>query len=432
MSLSQSFKAWYTSTPVLRFVFSLLRNVKPVAVFGKTAFVTRYKDVADVLQRQQDFTVYQIDGYKMAEMGNIFVLGMDESLEATRDREMLRKVILRGDLDFIRKFIRQKGDELIQQAMTTTGTTPPPGAAPATTPTGTAQTARAPGTAPTTHRIDTVDGYARLASVRLVAGYFGVPADEKKMMQWQRAIFNEAFVNLNNDPTIKQTGMVAAKEVATHLANLITERQQHPDDLPDNVLNRLIRQQKNTDWLDNDAVKRNILCILGVVENTSKVVTHTIDQLLRRPDVLALARSAAIAGDMDTVKKYCFEALRFNPHNPAILRYCKDGATVGQGTRHERKIPPGTTVYAATLGAMFDPEVVSNPKQFDPNRNVDYMHFGHGPHICTGRYISEVTVPELVAGLLKLNHLRRAKGRQGQIIYDQLVFPNSLILEFEG
>ena len=424
MSLPQSFKAWYTSTPVLRFVFSLLRNVKPVAVFGKTAFVTRYKDVADVLQRQQDFTVYQIDGYKMAEMGNIFVLGMDESLEATRDRDMLRKVILRGDLDFIRNFIRQKGNELIQQARTTPGTPPSPGATPATLTPGT--------TPPPTHQIDTVDGYARLASVRLVAGYFGVPADEKKMMQWQRAIFNEAFVNLNNDPVIKQAGMIAAKEVATHLANLITERQQHPDDLPDNVLNRLIRQQKNTEWLDNDAVKRNILCILGVVENTSKVVTHTIDQLLRRPAAFALARSAAVAGDIDTVKKYCFEALRFNPHNPAILRYCKDGATVGQGTSHETKIPPGTTVYAATLGAMFDPEVVSNPKQFDPNRNVDYMHFGHGPHICTGRYISEVTVPELVAGLLRLNNLRRAKGPKGQIIYDQLVFPNSLILEFEG
>jgi cytochrome P450 len=410
MNLSQSFKAWYTSTPVLRFAFGALRSIKPVAVFGKTAFVTRYKDVADVLERQQEFTVYQIDGYKMAEMGNIFVLGMDESLEATRDRDMLRKVILRGDLDFIRTFIRQKGAELIAQAASSTS--------------------QALTTGP--HQIDTVNGYARLASVRLVAGYFGVPADEQQMMQWQRAIFNEAFVNLNNDPAILQTGMVAAKEVATHLANLITERNQHPDDLPDNVLNRLIRQQATTEWLDNDAVKRNILCILGVVENTSKVVTHVIDQLLRRPAIFAIARSAAVAGDMATVKNYCFEALRFNPHNPAILRFCKDGATVGQGTPHEQKIPPGTTVYAATLGAMFDPEVVSNPKEFDPNRNVDYMHFGHGPHLCTGKYISEVTVPELVAGLLKLKNLRRAKGPKGQIIYDQLVFPNSLILEFDG
>jgi cytochrome P450 len=400
MSLSQSFKAWYTSTPVLRFLFSILRTIKPVAVFGKTAFVTRYNDVADVLTRQEDFTVYQIDGYKMAEMGNIFVLGMDASLEATRDREVLRQVIRRNDLDFIRIFIRGKGAELIAAAKEE-------------------------------QQIDVVNGYARVAAVRLVAGYFGVPADEKKMMEWQRAIFNEAFVNLNNDPAILQKGMVAAKEVSAHLTTLIAERQQQPGQLEDNVLDRLIGKQKDLPWLDDEAVKRNILCILGVVENTSKVVTHVIDQLLRRPAVMAKARDAAMAGDFHTVRNYCFEALRFNPHNPAILRFCKNGSVVGQGTRHQSKIPPGTTVYAATLSAMFDPEVVSHPKEFNPGRKVDYMHFGHGPHICTGRYISEVTVPELVSGLLQLKNLRRAKGRKGQIIYDQLVFPNSLYLDFD-
>jgi cytochrome P450 len=400
MNLSQSFKAWYTSTPVLRFLFSILRTIKPVAVFGKTAFVTRYNDVADVLTRQEDFTVYQIDGYKMAEMGNNMILGMDASLEATRDKEVLRQVIRRNDLDFIRIFIRGKGAELIAAAKEE-------------------------------RQIDVVNGYARVAAVRLVAGYFGVPADEKKMMEWQRALFNEAFVNLNNDPAILQKGMVAGKEVTTLITALIAERQQQPGRLQDNVLDRLIEKQKDLPWLDDEAVKRNILCILGVVENTSKVVTHVIDQLLRRPAVMAKARAAAMAGDLYTLRDYCFEALRFNPHNPAILRFCKNGSAVGQGTRHQTKIPPGTTVYAATLSAMFDPQVVSRPREFNPARKVDYLHFGHGPHICTGRYISEVTVPELVSGLLQLKNLRRAKGRKGQIIYDQLVFPNSLYLDFD-
>jgi cytochrome P450 len=400
MKLSESFKAWYTSTPVLRLAFSFLRNVKPVAVFGKTAFVTRYKDVADILQRQDEFTVYQIDGYKMEAMGNKFVLGMDASLEATRDRDLLRQVIRREDLSWIRILIRENGAELIQDALGQ-------------------------------RQIDVVNGYARVAAVRLVASYFGVPANEKKMMQWQRAIFDEAFVNLSNDPVIHERGMIAAKEVAAHLDMLIKERKQHPGDLQDNVLNRMIKKQKDYDWLDDDAVRRNILCILGVVENTSKVVTHVIDQLLRRPEVFEKAKAAAIAEDLGTIKNYSFEALRFNPHNPAILRFCKAGAVVAKGTGHESRIPAGTTVYAATLGAMFDPEIVKNPKEFDADRNIDYMHFGHGPHLCTGRYISEVTVPELVSGLLKLKNLRRAKGRAGQIVYDHIVFPNRLMLDFD-
>jgi cytochrome P450 len=400
MSLSQSFRAWYTSTPVLRFAFGLLRNVKPVAVFGKTAFVTRYHDVVDVLQRQDDFTVYQIDGYKMSAMGRNFVLGMDDTKEAARDRDLLRQVIKRTDLELIRSLIRHIGSGLIADAL----------------PAG---------------RIDTVDGYARMAAVRLVARYFGVPADEKKMMEWQRTIFTEAFVNLTNDPAILEKGKQAAKELEVVLNQLLAERKQQLDTLEDNVYNRLILRQKDLAWLDDEAVKRNIACILGVVENISKVVTHVIDQFLRRPAVFEMVRTAAVSGDIATVQNYCFEALRFNPHNPAILRFCKDGATVGKGTRHEGRIPPGTTIYAATLSAMFDPEVVRNPKDFDPDRNVDYLHFGGGPHLCAGRYITEVCVPELIAGLLRLKNLRRAKGRQGQIIYDELVFPNSLILEFD-
>lgn len=399
MSIKKSVQAWVSSTPVLRTAFGVLRTIRPVAVIGKKVFVTRYRDVADVLTRETEFTVHEIDGYKMEVMGNPFVLGMDASPETTRDRKMLQQVIKREDLGNIRVFIRDTASKLIAESLPKKS-------------------------------INVVNEYARLACVRLVAVYFGVPADEKKMMQWQRAIFNEAFTNLNNDPVIHQRGMVAAKEIADHIMNLIKERQQQSN-LEDNVLNRLILKQPENEWLDDNAVRRNILCILGVVENTSKVVTHVIDQLLKRPGEFKKTMEAAKAGDMDTVRKYTFEALRFNPHNPAILRFCKHGAVIGAGTKHERKIRPGTTVYAATLGGMFDPEVVKNPREFDPERNVEYMHFGYGPHTCTGKYISEVTAPELVAGLLRLKNLRRAPGKAGRITYDEIVFPERMMLEYD-
>lgn len=398
MSLSTVFQSWFTSTPVLRTAFSVLRSVKPVARFGKTVIVTRYEDVMDVLKRETDFTVHEIDGYKMEVMGNPFVLGMDASPETTRDRDMLRQVIRREDLGLIRNMIKQIGAELIEQAKAK-------------------------------HQIDTVNEYARLASVRIVAQYFGVPADEPTMMRWQRAIFNEAFVNLDNNKEIHEQGMVAAKEIADYLMQLIQERKQQTD-LPDNVLNRLIKKQKDNPWLDDVAVRRNILCILGVVENTSKVVTHIIDQLLRRPDIMEKVRQAVAAKDMDAVHGYCFDILRFNPHNPVILRFCKNGSVIGAGKPYERKVPPGCTIYAATLSAMFDGNIVKDPKSIQP-RKVEYMHFGYGPHLCTGRYISEVNVPELVAGLVQLKGLRRAPGKKGKISYEKLVFPKSLVLDFD-
>lgn len=400
MNITDSVKGLLTSTPVLRTAFSLLRRTRPVAIFGKTAIVTRYKDVMDVLVRENDFTVYEIDGWKMDRMGNIFVLGMDASPQTTLDRNMLKQVIKREDLDTIRVLIKKIAGELIAEASVD-------------------------------GKIDVVNGYARLASVRIVAQYFGVPADEKTMMHWQRSIFSEAFANLTDNKAVRERGLAASKEISDHLKQLIASRKQEAGTLPDNILNRLIRQQKDNAWLDDNAVRRLILCILGVVENTSKAVTHMIDQLLKRPEIYKQAATAARNNDITTVHKYAFEALRFNPHNPVILRYCKNGAVIGNGTRHERTIPPKTTVYAATLSAMFDPEVVSNPDQFDPERKTEFMHFGYGPHICVGRYVSEVTIPEMIAGLLRLKNLRRAPGPSGRIVYEELVFPKRLVLEFD-
>jgi cytochrome P450 len=399
MSLSTYFKGWITSTPVLRMAFGVLRSVKPVARFGKTVIVTHYDDVMDVLKRENDFTVHEIDGYKMDIMGNPFVLGMDASPETTRDRDMLRQVIRRDDLDLIRTMIRKIGSELIDQAKSKKS-------------------------------IDTVDEYARLASVRIVALYFGVPADEPTMMRWQRAIFNEAFVNLANNKKVHEEGMVAAKEIADYLMQLILARKQQTAPLDDNVLNRLIKKQSDNPWLDDDAVRRNILCILGVVENTSKVVTHIIDQLLKHPEIFEKVKHAAANNDMETVHGYCFDILRFNPHNPVILRFCKNGAVIGEGKTYECDVPAGSTIYVATLSAMFDKDKIKDPKEIHP-RNVEYMHFGYGPHLCTGRYISEVNVPELVAGLIQLKGLRRTPGRKGRIIYVDLVFPKSLVLNFD-
>jgi cytochrome P450 len=401
MSISNFFQAWITSPPVLRTAFSILRKVQPVAIFGKTVIVTRYNDVKDVLKRDKEFTVHQIDGYKMEILGAPFVLGMDSSPEATHDKEALMMVIKREDLDWVRILIRKIGTDLIEKAKPN-------------------------------KQIDTVDEYARFGAAQLVAQYFGVPADEKTMMRWQRNIFDDAFVNLKNDPAIHEKGMIAGKEIVPYVANLIAERKKQTTTLEDNILNRLINKQKDIPWLDDDAVRRNILgVILGVVENTSKVVTQVIDQLLQRPELMETVKQAAIKGDMDTVRAYCFDILRFNPHNPVILRYCTNGAVIGAGTAHEKKIKPGSTIYAATISAMFDPEAVPNPKEIDPARKVDYLHFGHGTHQCTGRYITEVNVPELVAGLLRLPNLRRAPGKPGKLKYVDLVFPESLVLQFD-
>jgi cytochrome P450 len=127
---------------------------------------------------------------------------------------------------------------------------------------------------------------------------------------------------------------------------------------------------------------------------------------------------------MDSVKGYAFEALRFNPFAPIIVRFCGKGAALGN-----HHVPAQKTVYAVTSSAMFDSAVVDHPNDFRPDRSIEYLHFGHGLHRCQGHVINGVQVPELVAAVLRLKNLRRASGKDGQVTYGG-PFPERFLVEF--
>ena len=64
----------------------------------------------------------------------------------------------------------------------------------------------------------------------------------------------------------------------------------------DDVLGRLLALQNAAHpWLDDLAVRRNLAgVIVGAVDTTSKFVALAIDELLRRPEMLAGARECAL------------------------------------------------------------------------------------------------------------------------------------------
>ena len=71
--------------------------------------------------------------------------------------------------------------------------------------------------------------------------------------------------------------------------------------------------------------------------------------------------------------EYVFEALRFNPHNPLIVRRCLRDARLGSGS-YETNVRAGSTVYALTLSAMFDKDVFAEPETFRIDRPRDAGH----------------------------------------------------------
>lgn len=389
---------------ILRPVFTLLRKIAPILVFGKTAIVTRFNDVVEVLKRDTDFTIGPINASKIDQIDGPFILGMDASPQYTTEKTALREAVRRDDLEDIRQFVAESAGAMIDAAR-------PQG------------------------RIDVVNGFARVVALRVVGSYFGMPGpDDPTMMRWMRDIFHYIFADLTNSPSVLQDALNSVGELKKHMdAQIVARKASAGQDHGDDVLGRLLALQDAAHpWLDDHAVRRNLSGnIVGAVDTTSKFVALAMDELLRRPRTMADARVCALKGDVEAVRHYAWEAVRFNPHHPLQVRFCAHDTTIAQGQKRSKAIPAATHTYAATLSAMFDPEVFASPNEFNGKRETEYLHFGYGMHTCFGKAINGVQIPELVAALLQLPNLRRAPGSAGQVLYDG-PFPNRLVLEFDS
>jgi cytochrome P450 len=399
---------WATSPRVLRFGCAVLRHLAPVLVLGKRAFVVRHDDVIEVLTRDRDFTIAEINGQRTERSNGPFVLSLDRGAQHDREKALLNAVVLREDLERVRSIVVGAAQRCVESAE----------------PRG---------------RIDLVQELTRVVPLRVIEHYFGVPGPSDAVMQrWLRALFQELFLNATDDQDVVLAGVAAFNELRPYLLDLIPRRRKElatRGEAPNDVLGRMIAfqtQEPYRSWLDDDAIARNISgLIIGALETTSKAAILVVEELFRRPSALERAKQLAFDDNQEGLRDYVLEALRFNPFAPVVTRYCASDAALGTGRGLPRKVPAGTTVFAVTLSAMFDPEAVARPGAFRPGRRMDYLHFGYGLHRCQGHLINHVQVPELVGAVLRLQGLRRIPDAQGDIAYDG-PFPDRFVVQFDA
>ena len=389
--LRQWFSRVFANPRLLRAIFALFRRFCPVVKLGGTVVVTRHADVVEILDRDENFTIAEINAARMDRVSGPFILGMDRSAQFDREAAAIRAVVRPGDLDYIRQIVSRNARSLIEAAR----------------PNG---------------RLDIAGNYSRLVAARVVTEYLGVPGPtEHILMQWLRALFWDVFLNRNDDPLVRRAADCAAGELRDYLKGLIAQRRKEA--VGDDLLTRLICAQT----LDDDAVRRNISgIIVGAVDTTVTATVQAFDELLRNPSAYAVARAAAESGDTSLLESCCYEALRFNPQTAALLRYSRADTSLASCAR----IAGSTDVLLLTLSAMFDAKGFPDPDQFSPNRPLDsYLHFGHGMHHCYGYLVNGVQIPGLISALLLEPNLRRGSGRFKGTIYEG-PFPDRYVVEF--
>ena len=146
------------------------------------------------------------------------------------------------------------------------------------------------------------------------------------------------------------------------------------------------------------------------------VAPQAMEQLLRRPEALADAHKAAVAGNDARLHDIVIEAMRFDPLAPGLPRMALADWTIARGTRRATTIPKGAIVLAAFASAMMDERRIFEPRRFKPGRPpCEYIHFGSGMHECFGRYINHATLHRMLKPLLRRLNVRRLPGPLGKL-----------------
>ena len=375
--------------------FAELRDSRPILQSPLATLVAQFRDVEEILHREE---IFSVSPYLPRMMGVIgpFVLSQDITPGYDHDISVMRLVVRREDLARVKNLVSRHAAEIVGEIFGGSGP------------------------------VDIVQTLTRKVPVRLADEYFGFSAPhDEQMMGWARACFREFFIDLFNDPVVRAPAVAAGAEMRQRLDALLAERRASGIGDKDDVMGRLLCVQRAGDVaaLDDNGMQRTLMgLVIGMVGTTSQAAVQALLMLFARPDALVAAAAAAKADDDDTLEGLVFEALRFRPINPMVVRVAKDDYRLAAGEPHETLIRKGTTVFALTWSAMFDPRVLDSPEEFRPTRpDYHYLHFATGRHACYGRYISRIQIPQILKPLLKLDGLRAT----GAPVYDG-TFPETL------
>lgn len=384
-------------------LFKFMRKHMPIITAGETTIVALAEDVKEVLGDSARFTA-GLYGPKMVAVTGPFILGVDDTPLYHHDHAAMDRAVRREDVTGL-------GDAMLGYARELV--------------------------AASDGEIDVVSELADPALIRAIDAYFGTPGpDGATQARWARDIFWELFINVSNLAETRERALADAALWREHLDGLIAARKsalEAGDDVPDDVLTRLLRLQSEGEPNFHDiSIRHNILGdIVGWIPTVSNSMARAVNVLLDREDELAGAQAAARAGDRELVGQYVWEALRFSPQNFALLRLVEADQVIAAGTDRETTVKAGSTVFAATLSAMHDERAISAPDEFRIDRPwSDYMLFGHGLHTCYGQQIVRHQLPAMMTALLEGPAIKRAHGKAGDLKWEG-PFPSGLTVGFD-
>jgi len=373
---------WQKSNPLE--MYQELRDFRPVANMSKipglklginspdTIYLSKRVDIIETMEQPGIFTVLPYSR-KMKALGG-HMLAADETDFNNIEKPWMRSLMPHSDIAKIKIILEEIINETLKEiSVKKTGLTD----------------------------FNLVDDFARKVPAKFADKYFGFPGpDLKTLYRWSRTTQENYFHNLRNNKKIIKRSKNSEQEMVKYGQKLLS----NPETLvEDSILKRLLLSNEVArNEITEERVLVNIIgAIIGSIETTQTAFIYALQELSRRPHFFELAKIAAKNNDDEKLAQLIWEALRFNPINPAMVRVAIKDAVVGKASGHPREIKKGTLILLGIQSAMFDESQIENPREFRIDRPYEInLNFGYGHHRCLGEMINLIQLPLMIKKMI--------------------------------
>ncbi len=386
--------------PALR----LIQEIWPVIHlrFLNLALVTRHEYVSGVLADDVSFEVPYGREMNMLANGTTFALGLDGDEHARLRQIMMDVTRPDDDLKLIVDLTRHFSEALFENG---------------------------------NGRLDVISDLITRVATETSARYLGIEVEDPDAFAlWSFSVSGLLFGDPTGNPENRKLAVNGGQRLCYAIDKSIRLSRGLRRKRGDSLLDRLVTRSEKVGDIDDKNIRATLLGLAtGFIPTNALAAANILTELLRKKERFEKAREYAADGKRDEVRKIIMECARLNSAlQPGLWRVAATDAVVALGSRHEKWLPAGTVVLAATMPALRDRRKFPAPNRFRPDRAVQGdMMFGEGVHVCMGKYLAIEQITEIFTVMLAQPGIRPIEGKCGKL--DSVgAFPVRLDMEYQS
>ncbi len=234
---------------------------------------------------------------------------------------------------------------------------------------------------------DYISDFAGRLPMDVVSELVGVPREDRRHL---RDLADAVMHREDGVTDVPQSALVAAVELLTYYADMVTRRRRSPTD---DLTSALLDAEIDGDRLGDDEIMAFLfLMVVAGNETTTKLLGNAVYWAGVSPDQLA-----GVFADPSRIPLWIEETLRYDTSSQILARVVVEPVEFHGTTLHE-----GDTLLLLPGSAHRDERVFDDPDEFRIGRDIGskLLSFGSGAHFCLGAHLARMEARVALTELL--------------------------------